>query len=209
MIMEKGKFIVFEGIDGSGKSTQIKLLAKRLKESGISCRETFEPTYGLVGKTLHDILSGKIKRDPKVTAALFVADRLDHLLNQDDGVVESIEKGETVLCDRYYFSSYAYQSVDVPRDWVVMANAMAKAVLKPDATIFIDIPADVAMERITKNRETTELYETKEKLENVRKGYLSAFELVKDEERIFVVDGTKSIEEIAKEIEEIVLGKVF
>ena len=209
MIMGKGKFIVFEGIDGSGKSTQIKLLAENLKKRGIACCETFEPTYGLVGSVLHDILSGKIKRDPKVTAALFVADRLDHILNQEDGMLKSIESGETVLCDRYYFSSYAYQSVDVPRDWVIMANRMAKDALKPDATIFIDITADTAMERITQNRENTELYETKERLESVRNGYFSAFELMKDEERIFVVDGNRSIEEIAKEIEEIVIKLIF
>ena len=65
------------------------------------------------------------------------------------------------------------------------------------------------MDRITKNRETTELYETKEKLESVRNGYFSAFRLMKDEEKIFVVNGDRSIEEIAKEIEEIVFGKVF
>ncbi len=207
--MEKGKFIVFEGIDGSGKSTQIKLLAESLKERGIACHETLEPTYGLIGSVLHDILSGKIKRDPKVTAALFVADRLDHILNEEDGILKSVESGETVLCDRYYFSSYAYQSVDVPRDWVMAANQMAKDVLKPDATIFIDISADTAMERITKNRETTEIYETKERLGSVRNGYFSAFQLMQNEEQIFVVDGNRTIDEIAKEIEEIVIRKVF
>ena len=207
--MEKGKFIVFEGIDGSGKSTQINRLAENLKKRGVLCHKTLEPTYGLVGGVLHDILSGKTKRDPKVTAALFVADRLDHILNEEDGILKHIKNGETVICDRYYFSSYAYQSVDVPRDWVIMANRMAKEVLKPDATIFIDISADEAMERITKNRESTELYETKERLESVRNGYFSAFDLMKDEERIFVVDGSQSIEIIAKEIEKIVVEKVF
>ena len=121
---KRGKFIVFEGIDGSGKSTQMKLLAQKLEEKGIKTRLTLEPTYGLVGGTLHHILSGKIKADPKVTAALFVADRLDHLTNAEDGVLKSLENGETVICDRYYFSSYAYQSTEVG-EWVVEANKLS------------------------------------------------------------------------------------
>lgn len=207
--MERGKFIVFEGIDGSGKSTQIKLLSKVLKARGIICRETLEPTFGMVGGILHDILSGKVSADPKVTASLFVADRLDHILNDTDGILKSIESGDTVICDRYYFSSYAYQSVDVPRDWVISANRLAAETLRPDATIFIDISADTAMERIISNRENTELYETKERLASVREGYFSAFELLKDEERVFVVDGNRSIDEIAQDIEEIVINEIF
>lgn len=207
--MERGKFIVFEGIDGSGKSTQIGLLKEALKKRGIPCRATLEPTFGMVGSVLHDILSGKVLADPKVTASLFVADRLDHILNQTDGVLKSIESGETVICDRYYFSSYAYQSVEVPRDWVISANRMAAETLRPDATIFIDISADTAMDRISKNRENTELYETKERLSAVREGYFSAFEMMKNEEKVFVVDGNRSIDEIAEEIQKIVFDKIF
>lgn len=207
--MQRGKFIVFEGIDGSGKSTQIKLLSKKLAQRGVKCRETLEPTYGMVGGVLHDILSGKISADPKVTASLFVADRLDHILNENDGVLKDIENGETVICDRYYFSSYAYQSVEVPRDWVISANRLAFETLRPDCTIFIDISADTAMERISNNRDNIELYETKERLSAVRDGYFSAFELMKNEEKIFVVDGNRSIEEIADEIEKFVINEIF
>ena len=207
--MELGKFIVFEGIDGSGKSTQLELLAEALKKRGIKCSKTLEPTYGMVGSVLHDILSGKISADPKVTASLFVADRLDHILNKDDGVLKRIKNGETVLCDRYYFSSYAYQSVDVPREWVISANSLAAETLRPDAVIFVDVSAEVAMERITKNRESTEIYETNERLSAVRDGYFSAFELLKDEERVFVVDGNREALEVAREIEKIVMEEVF
>lgn len=204
-----GKFIVFEGIDGSGKSTQIKLLCENLKKRGILCRQTLEPTYGMVGGVLHDILSGDKKADPKVTAALFVADRLDHILNNDDGILKSINDSVTVICDRYYFSSYAYQSVEVPREWVIGANRLAAETLRPDATIFVDVSADTAMERISKNRDNIELYESFERLSKVREGYFSAFELMKDEEKIFVVDGNRPVEKIAEEIEKIVMEKVF
>ncbi|MDO4744312.1 MAG: dTMP kinase [Clostridia bacterium] len=206
---DRGKFIVFEGIDGSGKSTQINLLAENLKKRGIETHKTLEPTYGMVGGVLHDILSGKVSADPKVTASLFVADRLDHLLNAEDGVCKCIDDGKTVICDRYYFSSYAYQSVEVPRDWVIAANRLAAQTLRPDCTIFIDITAEVAMDRISKNRQNVEIYESLDRLGKVREGYLSAFELMKDEEKIFVIDGNRDPQKIAEEIENIVINEVF
>lgn len=206
---KRGKFIVFEGIDGSGKSTQIKILTEKLERLGLKCRKTFEPTYGKVGGVLHDILSGKIEADPKFTASLFVADRLDHILNQEDGVLKSLESGETVLCDRYYFSSYAYQSVEVPREWVIEANRLAKNALTPDITIFIDIPPEVAMQRISKNRQNIEIYETEERLRAVREGYISAFELLKNEEKISIINGEGRVEETAALIEKIVMEEVL
>ncbi len=205
----RGKFIVFEGIDGSGKSTQMKLLAKKIEEKGIKTRLTLEPTYGLVGGTLHDILSGKIKADPKVTAALFVADRLDHLTNDGDGVLKSLDAGETVICDRYYFSSYAYQSTEVPSEWVVEANRLCAETLRPDVTIFIDISPRIAMERILANRDTVEIYETEEKLAKVRDAYFAAFEKMKDCENVKIINGEGTVDEIAEEIEKYVLENII
>ena len=145
---KRGKFIVFEGIDGSGKSTQLKLLAEKMRSKGEKCHETLEPTYGMVGTLVHDILSKKVKADPRVTAGLFVADRLDHLLNETDGVVKKLNEGITVLCDRYYFSSYAYQGSEVPLEWVIDANRLCADVIRADYTIFIDVMPEVAMDRI-------------------------------------------------------------
>ncbi len=106
-----GVLIAFEGIDGSGKSTQIRLLAERLREKRISFYTTMEPSDAPIGSMIRQILTGRMQADPKVIAALFTADRLDHLLNDVNGVVRKIENGTVVLMDRYYFSSYAYQSV--------------------------------------------------------------------------------------------------
>ena len=105
--MGKGKFIALEGIDGSGKSTQIQYLAERLKEREIRCYTTFEPTYSPIGAVIHQILSGRVKTDNRALAALFVADRMDHLLNEVNGIAPMLEEGITVISDRYYFSSYA------------------------------------------------------------------------------------------------------
>ena len=198
--MEQGIFIAFEGIDGSGKSTQIQMLTNRIQQEGIRCYQTCEPSSGPIGSLTRQILTGRIKTDNRVIAAMFAADRLDHLLNEVDGIVAKVQDGVCVITDRYYFSSYAYHSVDVPMDWVIKTNEESAKVLRPDVTVFIDIDADTAMERITKNRFHTELFEKKSRLEKVRDNYFKAFELLKEEEKIVIVDGTKTPEEIAEKI---------
>lgn len=197
---DQGKFIAFEGIDGSGKSTQIRILNERMKKEGIHCYTTMEPTDSPIGSLIHQIMTGRIRTDNKVIAALFVADRLDHLLNDVDGIVSKINEGTTVLTDRYYFSSYAYHSVDMPMDWVIQANGQSSSILRPTATIFIDTDPDTAMERIAKNRDHQELFEKKSRLVKVREKYLEAFEKLKEEERILVIDGNRSVQEIADHI---------
>lgn len=196
----KGNFIAFEGIDGSGKSTQVKMLVERLKKEGICCYTTMEPTDSPIGSLIHQIMVGRIKTDNKVIAALFVADRLDHLLNDTNGIVSKIEEGITVVTDRYYFSSYAYHSVDMPMDWVIKANEQSSNILRPTVTIFIDVNPDTAIERISRNRFQQELFEKKSRLVKVREKYMEAFERLKDVEKIVVVDGNKSQEEIADNI---------
>lgn len=196
----KGKLLAFEGIDGSGKSTQLKLLAERLKEKGVPVYTTMEPTASPIGSMIRQVMTGRIKMDNKVIAALFVADRLDHLLNDVDGILMKVEAGNTVLTDRYYLSSYAYQSVDMPMDWVIRANAESRKLLRPAASIFIDVPPAVAIERIVKGREGRELFEEQSRLEAVRERYLEAFERTKDTETVLRIDGTRPVGRVAEEI---------
>lgn len=197
---KKGAFIAFEGIDGSGKSTQIKRLEKRLRQQNTACYTTMEPTDSPIGSMIHNIMVGRMKVDNKVFAALFTADRLDHLLNDVNGLLAKLEEGTTVLSDRYYFSSYAYQSVDLTMEQVIAANEPCARLLRPAVNIFLDIDADTAMERITKNRSHVELFEKKSRLEKTRTAYMEAFERLKDEENVVVIDGTKSPDEIEEEI---------
>lgn len=206
--MDKGNFIAFEGIDGSGKSTQIRLLSERMKAEGICCYTTMEPTDSPIGSLIHQIMTGRIKTDNKVIAALFAADRLDHLLNDVDGIVHKINEGITVLTDRYYFSSYAYHSVDMPMDWVIKANEQSSNILRPALNIFIDIDPDTAMERIAKNRFHQELFEKKSRLIQVREKYLEAFEKLKDIENIVIVDGNRNEREIAEEIWKEIISRI-
>lgn len=164
----RGRFFALEGIDGSGKSTQLELLARRLEQAGFPCLTTCEPTAGPIGSLLRQVLTGQIPCDSRVVAPLFTADRLDHLLNGENGLCRAVERGLTVLSDRYYFSSYAYQSVDLPLEWVIEVNRPCAQLLRPTATVFIDVSPELALARIAQNRERTELFETEDRLTRTR-----------------------------------------
>lgn len=203
-IKNRGKLIVFEGIDGSGKSTQIRLLADRLQEMHIAFYTTMEPTDSPIGSMIRQILTGRMHADPKVIAALFTADRLDHLLNDVNGIARRIDEGTVVIMDRYYFSSYAYQSVDLPMEWLMHANEPAREIMRPDMNLFIDIEPELAMERISKNRFQKELFEERSRLELVRNNYLKAFDRLRDEEQVAVIRGNQEQEAVARDIWDVV-----
>ena len=196
----RGRFFALEGIDGSGKSTQLPLLARRLEALGRPCVQTREPTSGPMGTLLRQVLTGQVDCDSRVVAPLFVADRLDHLLRKGDGLLALVEGGTDVLCDRYYFSSYAYQSVDLPLEWVIGANRPCADLLRPDATLFLDVDPELALERIARGRDHTELFETRERLTRTREQYFRAFEAEKDRERILILPGNLPPEELSRAI---------
>lgn len=198
--MKQNLFIALEGIDGSGKSTQMKLLAEGLTTAGHKVYSTFEPTDGMIGAVLRNILKGSIKADHRTIAGLFLADRLDHLLNDETGIVKKMQEGYTVITDRYYFSSYAYHGTHMDMDWVIEANKMCAQILKPDLNIFIDVPPEVCMQRINTGRQSTELFETLDNLKNVRGKYFEAFEKLKFTEHIFITDGNRPANEIQNDI---------
>lgn len=198
--MEKGKFIVLEGIDGSGKSSQIGPLVKRLQNLGLPCRETREPTGGPVGSLIRQIFTGRVTADNRVIAALYAADRIDHLVNEVDGLCAAIGQGITVVSDRYYFSSYAYHSVDMDMDWVIQANDLSAGLLRPTLTVFLDVPVETALERIRQNRVVEEIFDQEDRLRKTRELYFRAFERLKDVEQVAVVDGTGTQEQVAERI---------
>lgn len=198
--MEKGKFIVLEGIDGSGKSSQIGPLVKRLQNLGLPCRETREPTGGPVGSLIRQIFTGRVTADNRVIAALYAADRIDHLVNEVDGLCAAIGQGITVVSDRYYFSSYAYHSVDMDMDWVIQANSVSAGLLRPTLTVFLDVPVETALERIRQNRVVEEIFDREDRLRKTQELYFRAFERLKDVEQVAVVDGTGTQEQVAERI---------
>ena len=198
--MEPGKFIALEGIDGSGKSTQAGPLVKRLKDLGVPCRGTQEPTGGPVGSLIRQIFTGRVTADNRVIAALYAADRIDHLVNEVDGLCAAIDQGITVVSDRYYFSSYAYHSVDMDMDWVIQANSVSAGLLRPTVTVFLDVPVDLALERIRKNRYVEEIFDREDRLRRTRELYFEAFERLRDVENVAVVDGAGTREQVAQRI---------
>ena len=197
---DKGRFIVFEGIDGSGKSTQIKSISKQLETQGLKIYTTFEPTDGPVGSLIRQMLSGEIATDQRTIASLFAADRTDHLTNQKNGIKQRVDQGEIVLCDRYYFSSYAYHAQYIDMEWVIHANSLNAEILKPDLTIFIDADPEICFKRIKLSRTDFEMYEQIDIMEKVRINYLKAFDRLKDSEKIAVVDGNTTPEKVEDSI---------
>jgi|SRR6185436_11950091 len=200
MKMKKNLFIAFEGIDGSGKSTQVKLLSYNLKNAGHKVYLTCEPTESPIGKLIRDIFNHKMEADHRTIAGLFIADRLNHLLDKENGILKKLEDGYTVITDRYYFSSYAYQGTHMPLEWVIEANSLSANLLRPDLNIYIDISPEASIERLTNDRNSIELYETVENLQNVRNKYKEAFEILKLSENIFSLDGNRAPHIIASEI---------
>ncbi|MBN2493137.1 MAG: dTMP kinase [Deltaproteobacteria bacterium] len=159
----RGKFIVIEGIDGAGTTTQSRRLVDWLEARGRRAAWTCEPTHGPVGAMLRQILSarlvavspqgGQARIDNGVIALLFAADRLDHLACE---VLPWLQSGTDVVSDRYVHSSIAYQSVEGDLDWVLSLNARARP---PDATYFLRLPAEQAAARRS-GRASEEIYET-------------------------------------------------
>jgi len=198
--MNTGKFIAFEGIDGSGKSTQFNILIKRLAGLGLNFYGTKEQTDSPFGSLIRQILTGRIKADNRVLANLFAADRADHLLNETDGIYHKIKNGINVITDRYYFSSYAYQGVDMDIDWVISVNAVSYNILRPDVTIFLDIPVETAMQRIKSRQLQTELFEREERLRLTREKYFEAFDKLKDVENVAIIDADADTDTVADKI---------
>lgn len=198
--MSKGRFIVIEGIDGAGKTTQIELLANRLREQGRVVHVTAEPTASVSGGLLRDALGGIAHRTACEMAALFVLDRIFHNVNPN-GIKAMLEKGIDVICDRYYYSSLAYQGSETDFEWVKSMNLDCPEIRTPDLCIFLDLSPEESLKRISKGRTSTELYERLDTLVSVRNRFFEVFELLRDRDNIKVIDTTgDGIEEVAKKI---------
>ncbi len=199
---KRGRFIVVEGIDGSGKSTQISLLAKRLGEEGRKVYTTAEPTVSLTGGMLRDALRGVTQHTTCEIAAMFLLDRISHNVNPVNGIEKFLASGVDVICDRYYYSSLAYQGSETDFDWVLDMNINCPEIRKPDLCIFFDLEPEQCLERISKNRLVTEIYEEADRLTRYRKRYFEIFEMLKFTDNIAIINTNRDIESVANEVYE-------
>lgn len=192
--IQPGKFIVIEGIDGAGTTTQAKLLSDWISSRGRRCLLTSEPSRGPVGVLLRQILSGSLPApDNDAIALLFAADRIDHL---DREVLPALKTGSDVVSDRYYHSSFTYQSLQGDLDWIRELNSRARA---PDVTYILDLPAELAAERRREQRTTEELYERDSTQKKLEEAYRRLPDWMQDE-LIILVDGSHDVRTVHGEI---------
>ncbi len=191
------KFIVIEGIDGAGTTTQLNQVCKGLEAQQIAYHKTFEPTDEPSGKAIRQLLTGAYESAPETLAWLFAADRYNHLHMPSQGVLAHLAQNEIVVCDRYLFSSLAYQSMDSPFERVAELNSTFPL---PQILFFLDIPAEVGEQRLA-GRGALEIFETTDKQRIIRESYIRVLEMYKDTHmEIIILDGTAPAEEITHRI---------
>lgn len=173
---KKGKFIVIEGIDGSGKSTLVSRLYYKFIKLGMPCEKTFEPTDGEIGQLIRTAFRGDAELSEQCIAALFAADRLYHIQNSHNGLISLINRGIHVVCDRYILSSCAYHVPYVSMEWVVNTNSICANLLMPDLTIYLDLPVKLSLQRLKATRNQLEIFETEGRLTQVSHNYEMAIE---------------------------------
>ena len=196
--VQRGKFIVFEGIDGCGKSTQLNRLAEMLAQMGRNVVTTAEPTNGETGKALRRFLSGAEQHTPAELTALFVLDRLEH--NREIEML--LAEGKDVVCDRYYYSTLAYQGSVCDYAWVKHMNCACPDIRRPDLCIFLDLTPEAALARIGARGEAREVFETVETLTKVRDTFLSV--LADLDDRSAIIDAAGTPDEVALRVAEAV-----
>ncbi len=191
---KRGVFICIEGLDGSGKTTQAQLLTTSLSEK-YSAVYTAEPSQGKIGTFIRECCLYEGTRLPtEAEALLFAADRIEHMQNE---VAPALAEGKLVICDRYIYSSLAYQgSAGLSLDWIKTINARA---LQPDFSIFIDVSPQRVLERLQRKKSVMETLEIQRKVREVYLKFVEKGELIR-------IDGDKPKDAVADALYSEVLG---
>ncbi len=204
---KRGRFITFEGIDGAGKSTQIKHVIACLRANGRTVVESREPGGTPLGEALRGLLLSQAMH-PDTEAMLMFAARREHIAQV---IAPALEAGKWVVCDRFTDASYAYQGAgrSMPATRLATLETWVQGDLQPDLTIVFDLPAAVAAQRISANRADKDRFELEQEsfFERVRQGYLERVK--QNPARYLVVDAQQAPESISKQLEEYVLSTGF
>ena len=190
----KGRFICVEGLDGCGKTTQTKLLVRKLRKMSWDAVYTAEPSGGKIGKFIQKYcLHGEKRTSSIVEALLFAADRFEHVEKE---VISALNEGKVVVSDRYVYSSLAYQgATGLDLKWIEMINEYA---IRPDLAIFVDVEPEAVIKRLKPKKSVMENLETQRKVREVYVKFVEKGELVR-------IDGNKSKKEVADNILKVVL----
>jgi len=195
------QFIVFEGLDGSGKSTQVHLLAQRLDQLGLPHHVTRQPSDSAIGKVMRAATDAKLPLENETMALLVAADRYQHV-NQE--IMPALQANKRVLCDRYYYSSFAFQGINAESSARVASyNALVMAHHPPDITFFLDTPPEECIRRIHTHRTDSDysgLFDSVAQLTAIRTRYMALFDQLKDKERFVFLDGNDDEATIADKI---------
>lgn len=197
-----GQFIVFEGLDGSGKSVQARALVESLESDGHEVVLTYEPTdESSVSAEIRDVLTHKKTMSPLKLQALFSQDRREHLQKL---VIPGLKEGKVVISDRYFFSTFAFGGIDVDLEKLFELN---KGFIMPDLTFLLKVSADTCLSRIEGRSSRYDFFEEKTKMEEVWQNYEK---LAKDyfPDNTHIIDGEREPEVIAQEICKIVREKI-
>lgn len=203
----EGKYVCIEGIDGSGKTTQVEKITEYLKSKGRNVIQAREPRKtGVIGEIAQKVLNGELKMSPLALQYLFATDRV---LSQEEVIIPALKRGDIVISDRCFWSAVVYGILDrtggkydyKQADFMLIVYSilsMYHRFIVPDYTFYLKIPLSTALSRLKKKDDTKEIYEDKEKLRKVIEGYdwLSA-EFARE---ITTIDGEKSEEEVMREI---------
>ncbi len=193
LMASTGWFIVFEGVDGSGKSTQIELLDMKLRDQGIDHVLEREPSDGSIGRFIRQYAeAGDRYLQPETEALLFTADRFEH----SKRIAQTLDQGISVICDRYYHSTLAYQgAAGVPVAWL---KDLQKFTLKPDLVILLDVDPGKSLMRVSGR--TLTIFESRDYLSRVRDLYLD----FSHDGEMKIVDTSKPVDEVEAEVERLV-----
>ncbi|MCF7937677.1 MAG: dTMP kinase [Spirochaetales bacterium] len=190
-------FIVLEGLDGAGTTTQRRMLTERLTSAGVPVFSTWEPTDNPIGLLIREILARRQEVSPGALAGLFAADRYEHIFAPQKGIMDQLGAGKLVVCDRYLFSSLAYQSESWDFEEVLRLNSVYPL---PSKLLFLDIDPETSHSRLLQ-RNKPELFDEIDFLMQVRDAYYRAFELYRDSDmELVTIDAGASPESIHQEM---------
>ncbi len=187
------KFVVLEGLDGAGTTSQLKKLENHCQRAGIPAFTTWEPSTGFIGRAIREVLEKREKAAPLSLAQLFAADRREHVRKMK----EELKKGKWVFCDRYLFSSLAYQSLDIEFEQIFELN---KDFPLPGFCFYLDCSVSTTLKR-RQNRNAEELFEKEELQRQIARNYEKAFtRLYPQGQGLYRIDAEAALEQVFESI---------